>query len=193
MDLQEATLEMAKLFKKEKEFYNKHVQGKAPKNQIELTSFNAVLHKFEILKAQTREFGNELAALPNFFDVLEPWKVVVKGKGGISLTEMKASINNTDIDNLIEKTGGMASGVKDFFKLNGYYICDMGVGEDGWDVAAVCNDKDAKDLCEVLHQKYTRAIHYGLISVSRRFNGQHYLPGLYNWEDAERLLSLYGD
>lgn len=190
MDIQEATHIMAKMMVEEEIFYNEHLKDVDPTTIEDKETYNKKLKEFEILEAYTREFGNELAATPNFFEVLESWKVIVKGYSGVSKEAMQEAYNKSDVEDLVDRTGSMAQGIKRYFKTKGYFISGMGAGEDGWDIGVICNDKTAKDICSDLYKYYIKAINLGLISISRRFLKQHYLPGLYNWEDARRLLKL---
>jgi hypothetical protein len=185
MDLQEATTTMAFLMRKEADFYEQH----AILNQ-EISRED--LKQIEWLKANTREFGNRLAANPNFFDVMESWTVVIMGSEGVSSDSVQESLKTDDVDDLVDRASSLAASIKAHLRSNGYVICEMSAGEDGWDVVVRCTDKQSKNLCIELLQRYTQAIDLGLLSISRRFAG-HMLPGLRNWDDAKRILLIYGD
>jgi hypothetical protein len=185
MDLQEATVTMAFLMKKEADFYEQHA---IPDQKLTRED----LKEFEWLKANTREFGNRLAANPYFFDVMESWTVVIMGSEGVSLDSMQETMKSDDVDDLVDRASSLAASIKKHLRDNGYVICDMGAGEDGWDVGVRCTDKQSRNLCTELLQRYTQAIDLGLLAVSRRFAG-HMLPGLLNWDDAKRILLMYGD
>jgi hypothetical protein len=185
MDLQEATITMALLMKKEADFYAQHAaQDKS------LTRED--LKQLEWLKANTREFGNRLAANPYFFDVMESWVVTILGTEGVNTDSVKEALESADVDDLVDRASSLAASIKKHLRDNGYVICDMGAGEDGWDVGVRCTDKQSRTLCTELLQRYTQAIEMGLVAVSRRFAG-HTLPGLHDWDDAKRILMLYGD
>jgi hypothetical protein len=181
MDLQEATITMALLMKKETDFYEQHT-----------TMSREDLKQLEWLKANTREFGNRLAANPYFFDVMESWVVTILGTEGVNTDSMKEALESADVDDLVDRASSLAASIKKHLRDNGYMICDMGAGEDGWDVGVRCTDKQSRNLCTELLQRYTQAIDMGLLAVSRRFAG-HTLPGLHNCDDAKRILLLYGD
>jgi hypothetical protein len=185
MDLQEATIIMALLMKKEADFYEQH-------GQPGQTLTREDLKEFEWLKANTREFGNRLAANPNFFDVMESWIVTLTGTEGVNKDSMDEALQSSDVDDLVDRASSLAASVKKHVRDNGYVICDMGAGEDGWDFGVRCSDKKSRDLCVELHQRYIQALELGLLTISRRFAG-HTLPGLYNWEDAKKIILMYGD
>lgn len=185
MDLQEATLTMALLMKEEYEFYEEHAQ---PDKGMVLED----LKKMEWLRANTREFGNRLAANPYFFDVMESWSVTILGKEGVNEDSLKSAMESDDVDDLIDRASVLGSSIKGHLRKNGYVISDMGAGEDGWDIAVRCTEKKSRDLCTEIYQRYAQAIEMGVLMISRRFAG-NMLPGLYHWDDAKRILSLYGD
>jgi hypothetical protein len=185
MDLQEATVTMALLMKKESDFYEQHAIP-----DISLTREN--LKELEWLKANTREFGNRLAANPYFFDVMESWVVTVLGTEGVNTDSMKEAMGSADVDDLIDRASALAASIKKHLRDNGYVICNMGAGEDGWDIGIRCSEKKSRDLCVEIHQRYMQAIEMGLLTISRRFAG-HSLPGLYSYDDAKRILLIYGD
>ena len=185
MDLQEATITMAFLMRKEADFYELHAM---PDQKLTRED----LKQIEWLKANTREFGNRLAANPNFFDVMESWTVVIMGSEGVSSDSVQESLKTDDVDDLVDRASSLAASIKAHLRSNGYMICEMSAGEDGWDVAVRCTDKQSRNLCMELLQRYTQAIDMGLLSISRRFAG-HMLPGLRNWDDAKRILLIYGD
>lgn len=188
MDLQQATLEMARLLKKEKDFHTNHISILKDDQEIP----QETLKEFEKLRAITREFGNQIAAIPHFFNILESWKVNLSGKATLSQAALNEAYKDGDIDALVEKSGNLAIIVKDFIKKEGFYICDMGAGATGWDISVRCTEKQSKELCIRIFQRFNQALRMGLLVVSRRFAG-HRIPGLYNWDDAERYLSFYGD
>lgn len=192
MDLQEATLAMARFMKIEKEFYDRHLKARRPKDESELKIFEELSRQFEVYRSRTREFANILAADPNFFEIVESWIVVVQGKESVSRKSMLYYRDSADVEGLINQASNLASSVKSFIRSVGYFITDMGAGDDGWDLGVRCKHKDAKNLCSLLHRKYQEAIGLGLLVISRRF-GEHKLPGLYNYEDAERIINIYGE
>lgn len=182
MDLQEATVTMALLLRKEADFIEQH-----PK-----TLSTEDMKEFEWLKANTREFGNRLAANPHFFDVMESWVVTIIGTEGVNPDSIKNALASDDVDDLVDRASTLAASIKRHLRNNGYMICDMGAGEDGWDIGIRCTEKQSRNLCVEMHQRYTQAIEMKLLAISRRFAG-HILPGLYNWDDAKRVLIMYGD
>lgn len=192
MDLQEATLALARFMKVEKDFYDQHLKARRPKNAEELKVLEELTRQFEIYRARTRQFANILAADSAFFDIVESWVVAVQGKEAVSRKSMVQYQDNADVEELISLASNLASSVKGFIRSAGYFIADMGVGDDGWDLGVRCTHKDAKELCNLLHRKYSKAINLNLLIVSRKF-GEHKLPGLYNYEDAERIIRIYGE
>lgn len=185
-DLQEATIAMAILMNNEIDFYHKNIKGKNP-NEIH----EKVIREYEYLTGSTREFGNILAANPNFFGVMESWKVFLLGKEGVNKNSVEDAHKNDDVETLLEKCGNLAIGILDYIKGKELLICDISAGEDGWDIAIRCTDDASKNLCRDIYSKYIRAIEMRLLMVSRRFSG-HCLPGLYNWKDAKRILDATG-
>lgn len=189
MDLQEATIAMAALMWGEATFFREHLQDAKPESDIELKRHKTALKEFEWLKSNTREFGNILAANPNFFSVMESWKVVITGKEGVCPESIERALKTSDVDKLIDYCGNLAIGVKSHVKGKGMIICDMGAGENGWDIAVRCSEKNSRLLCFDLHKKYFTAIELKLLTISRRFAG-HCLPGLYSWDDAPKFLKI---
>jgi hypothetical protein len=192
MDLQELTLAMAQFMKAEKDFYDQHLKARRPKTDKEAEALLSLQRQLEVLRARTRQFGNIVAADPNLFDVIESWIVCVEGKGSVAKETLKSFEESADIDELIDRASNLGSSVKQFMRSAGYFICDMGAGAGGWDIGVRCTNKDSMDLCTVLHRKFRSAIDMGLLEISRKL-GEHRLPGLYNYEDAERIIQIYGD
>ena len=187
MDLQEATIAMASFMKGEALFYREHLENPLPRTVDEVERYAKAKKEFEWLQSNTREFGNVLAADPNFFDIMESWKVVIKGTDGVNPDSIKSALETNDVDDLVERCGSIASGIKDYIKSKGWMVCDMSAGEDGWDIAVRCSEKNSRLLCEDMYHRYHNAPQKKLITISRRFAG-HCLPGVYSWEDAERIL-----
>jgi hypothetical protein len=186
MDLAEATVTMSYLLLYEKRFHDRHAEMLKDERDKKVYE-EAMTH----IKSNTAEFGSRLAAMPQFFDILESWLVTVVGKQGISPESMDEAVKTNDHDNMLERTGALAISVRDYFRSQDFVIRNIGAGEDGWDMCVRCTEKKSKSLCFDLHQRFQKAISLNLMSISRRFGG-HYLPGLYTWEDAERMLKLYG-
>jgi hypothetical protein len=189
MDLQQATLTMALIMKKEIDFYRQFIKDLGDRyddKAIELRK------QYEYVRANTREYGNRLAANPYFFDVMESWCVTVSGREGVSEETMQQAKRDQDAEAMIEKAGNLAGEVKSFLVSKDFPVAGMGAGEDGWDVGLLCTDKASKELCRDIHQRFAYPIKLGMLSVSRRFTG-HCLPGLYTWDDAERILKAYGN
>lgn len=187
MDLQEATIKMASLMKGEAEFFKEHLDGIKPNTQDEIHRFKTALKEFEWLQSITREFGNTLAANPNFFDIMESWRIVISGTESVDRGSIYEAKDTDDIEDLLERCGSLAASIKAYVKAKGWMICDMSAGEDGWDIAVRCSEKNSRLFCEDVYRRFIFAINQKLITVSRRFAG-HCLPGLYNWEDAYRIL-----
>ena len=187
MDLQEATLSMALLMRNERDFFNANLSDKSTNRG----PINTIIKEYEYLQSSTREFGNRLAANPNFFGVMESWKVYIIGKEGVSKESIMDAYKEDDVEKLLEKCGSMAVNIREYLQDKKHLICDMSAGEDGWDIAIRCTEHQSKLLCQELYKKYTRAIELELLVISRRFAG-HCLPGLYSWEDAEKFLRIYG-
>lgn len=191
MDLQEATIAMAALMKGEADFYREHLKDAKPESPEELERHHKALKEFEWLQSNTREFGNQLAANPNFFDIMESWKIYINGTEGASKDSITEAISTDDVDGLIDRCGNLAIGIKGYIKEKGFIICGMSAGEDGWDIAVRCSEKNSRVLCEDVYRRFFRALEVKLITVSRRFAG-HCLPGLYSWDDAFRILTILG-
>jgi hypothetical protein len=184
MDLQSATLSMAVLMKREYDFYNEHTE--------EIKSLDVdTLREFEWVKSETREFGNQLAANPNFFGVMESWKVYISGKEGVNRDSILKAHKEDNVEDLFEKCGSMAVSIKNYLQDKKHMICDMSAGEDGWDVAIRCTEGQSKVLCQEVYRRYSIALEMVIITVSRRFAG-HCLPGLYSWDDAIKILKISG-
>lgn len=191
MDLQEATIAMASLMKGEAEFYREHLEHADPSTLEELERHKTALKEYQWLQSNTREFGNVLAANPNFFDVMESWRIVIAGTEGVNKDSVNEAMDTDDVEDLVDRCGPLAVSIKAYIKDKGGMICDMSAGENGWDIAIRCSEKNSRLLCEDIYRKYIRALEMKLIMVSRRFAG-HCLPGLYSWEDAERILKIIG-
>lgn len=187
MDLQEATLAMAAFMKGEHDFFKEHLDGVKPETDEEISRYTTAVKEFEWLQSHTREFGNQLAADPNLFDIMESWRVVITGTEGVSKDSVKEALKTNDVDDLIERCGTIATNIKSYIRLKGLMVCDMSAGESGWDIAVRCSEKHSRMLCEDIYRRYNKALDMELIKVSRRFAG-HCLPGLYNWDDALRLI-----
>lgn len=189
MDLQEATIAMAALMKGEHDFFKEHLENAKPETETEKNRYDTALKEYQWLQSNTREFGNQLAANPNLFDVMESWKVVISGTEGVSKSSMTEAFETDDVEDLIERCGTLASNIKLYIKEKGFMICDMGAGEDGWDIAVRCSEKNSRVLCEDIYRRYIGALGMKLITVSRRFAG-HCLPGLYSIDDALTILRV---
>lgn len=187
MDLQEATIAMASLMVEEAQFYREHLEGVKPDSDEEIGRFKKAIQQFEWLQSNTREMGNILAANPNFFDVMESWRVVINGTQGVDKESVVTASESDDVEDLFERCGSLATAIRSYIKNKGLIICDMSAGEDGWDIAVRCSEKNSRLLCEDFYRKYIWSINNNLITISRRFSG-HCLPGLYNWDDAARIL-----
>jgi hypothetical protein len=185
-DLQEALFTMALLIKKEQGFYEKRIK---PLEDLSLNS--ATYREFEHIRASRIEFGNRLAADPNFYDIIESWIIAVIGKEGISKETVDRAYNEKDYAKALEHSGTLAVSVRDFLKENGYIFCNVGAGEDGWDISVRCTEKKARELCSLIRERFHQALRLDLLHLSKRFGG-HYLPGLYSLQDAERILRSYG-
>lgn len=185
VDLSEATVMMSRLMLYEKRLHDKYV-GKLDDEKIK-EAYDA---RMAYLKANTAEFGSRLAAMPQFFDILESWLVTVVGKQGISAETIDEVAKTNDPDNMLERTGALAVSVRDYFRSQDFVLRNIGAGEDGWDMCVRCTEKKSRSLCFDLQQRFQKALSLRLMSVSRRFGG-HYLPSLYTWDDAERMLKLY--
>lgn len=191
MDLQEATIAMAALMKGEADFYREHLKDAKPETEEEIKRYATAMKEFEWLQSNTREFGNTLAANPHFFGVMESWKVVIKGTQGVAKDSIEDALKTADVEDLIDRSGGLASNIKAHVKDKGLIICDMSAGEDGWDISVRCTEKNSRLLCYDIHKRFMGAINLKLISISRRFAG-HCLPGLYTWNDANNFLKIIG-
>jgi len=192
MDLQAASITMALLMKKEIDFYNRFLKQRIEEDKIHDEKYQELWRQYQYIQANTREFGNRLAANPNFFNIIESWLVTIDGKGGVAEDSLKEAEKTADVETLVEKTSNLAGSVKEFLASRGYSRLSMGAGTGGWDMSARCNDIASRELCRDLYQKFTKAIDLGMITISRRFSG-HCIPGLYTWDDAKRLLNIYGD
>jgi len=185
MELSEATITMSYLMLCEKHLHDKY-EGHLDDEKVR-QAYDA---RMAYLKANTTEFGNRLAAMPQFFDILESWLVTVVGRQGVSAETMDQAAKENDADGMLERAGALAISVRDYFRSQDFIIRNIGAGEDGWDMCVRCTEKKSRTLCFDLQQRYQKAVAMKLLSVSRRFGG-HYIPGLYTWDDAERMLKLY--
>lgn len=188
MDLQEATIAMAALMKGEADFFREHLDGAEPETEEEIKRHKTALKEFEWLQSNTREFGNQLAANPNLFDIMESWRIVITGKEGVCKNSIDEALKTDNVEDLIERCGTLASSIKEYIKVKGFQVWDMSAGEDGWDISIRCSEKHSRVFCEDIYRQYISAIEMRLITVSRRFAG-HCLPGLYNYDDALRILN----
>jgi len=191
MDLQEATATMALLMKNEAEYYKENLENVNPVTPEESERYQKKLNEFKWIKSNTLEFGNRLAANPCFFDIMESWHVVLYGKEGVNKNSVYEAYKTHNVEDLIDRCGGIAINIKEYIKTNGYLISDMSAGEDGWDISVKCTEKKSRDLCGAIYRRYSHTINLKLLSISRRFAG-HCLPGLYDWNDAYKYLKMYG-
>lgn len=193
MDLKEASLVMCHLLLHERSVVDEYEATVAatdgPLDPSLEAGFQERLHEASVGIA---EFGNRLAAIPAFFDVMESWLVTAVGRQGLSEEGIQEAVRTNDRENMIDRIGALAASVRDYLRSQGFIIRDMGAGEDGWDMCVRCTEKMSRTLCFDLHQRFSEAIRLKLMHVSRRFGG-HYLPGLYTWRDAQRLIRGFGD
>jgi len=194
MDLKEASLVMCHLLMHEKDVKDAReaAEKDSPDSTLDPDTEAEFEERLREATAGIAEFGNRLAAIPAFFDVMESWLVTVVGRQGVSEETMNEAVETNDRDTMIERTGALAASVRDYLRSQGFIIRDMGAGEDGWDMCVRCAEKKSRTLCFDLHQRFADAIRLKLMHVSRRFGG-HYLPGIYTWRDAQRLLKGFGD
>jgi len=199
MDLKEASLTMCHLLLHEKRVHEEYEARKKagvaaiPDEHWLPHDIEAVYQeKLHDARINIAEFGNRLASMPAFFDIMESWLVTIIGRQGVSKETMEEAAATNDRDDMIERIGALATSVRDYLRSQGFILRDMGAGEDGWDMCVRCTENKSRTLCTDFHQRYMSAIQMKLISVSRRFGG-HYLPGLYTWRDAQRLLRAFGD
>jgi len=129
MDLQQATIAMALLMKKEADFHKEFLSDNVVKGEEDPKKVEEIYRQYQWLKSTTREFGNELAANPHFFDVMESWVVYIKGRDSVDQGRIKNALEKDDVDGLLEQTGSLASSLKNHLKNCGYQICDMGAGD----------------------------------------------------------------
>jgi hypothetical protein len=184
MDLNEATLTMCHLILAERTAREALDLSSPPDRELQ--------ENLRVIQGNLVEFGNRLAAMPNFFDVMEPWLITVIGRQGISRESMEEVAKSNDREDLVARAGALACSVVGYLRSQGFIIRDVSAGEDGWDVCVRCTDKLSRSLCFDLHQRFAQAISLNLLNVSRRFGG-NYLPGLYTWKDARRLLNNFGE
>jgi hypothetical protein len=196
MDLKEASLTMCHLLLHEKRVRDEYEQRLEASAGDSTSTYPTIDMLYEDRLREARvgiaEFGNRLASMPALFDVMESWLVTVIGRQGISEETADEAIKTNNRDDMIERTGALAAAVRDYLRSQGFIIRDMGAGEDGWDMCVRCTEKMSRTLCTDLHQQYMSAISMKLMNVSRRFGG-HYLPGLYTWRDARKLLKAFGE
>lgn len=185
MDVQEALITMAILMNEEAEFYYNNLKEYEDKGDIFNKDYQEKLEKYTWLRKNTVEFGNRLAAIPMFFNILESWKVYIIGKEGI-----EGDLTNVNKEEIIEQCSNLATSVKNFLKEIGIAVY-MGtdVGKDGWEISIICNELNSKIICSAVYRKFKYAIENKIMFLSRRFI-EHHIPGLYNWQDAKRILSL---
>lgn len=179
----EAEKKMAELIYREIIFHNEQIKPLL-KDGTENTGLefkqipDKILAQREILHRDTESFGKELAARPEFFDVMQPWMVDVKGEGdGIDVL----ALEDLDFKRMIEQQGPLASQIQNFITNNGYHITDRGGGAKNWHVGVPCNEAEARRLCSMLHIQFKKAIDSGIIRVVKHFWGWK-LPTLYNWD-----------
>jgi hypothetical protein len=189
MDVQEALITMAILMNNEAEYYYNYLKKYEDTNDIFNEEYQKRLKEYEWIKKNTIEFGNRLAAIPMFFNILESWKVCIIGKEGLN-EDIKENISKEEKEELLDKCSNIASSIKKFLKsLNVIVYSEIGIGRDGWDISIICTEKDSKILCEAIYKKFYYAIEKNILYLSRRFIG-HHIPGLYNWDDAKKIITL---
>jgi hypothetical protein len=144
-------------------------------------------------KHAVKLFGDELAGMPQFRDELICWMVDVTGEGEPSDESKREALRTLNFARLTGKAGGnLASTIREWIADKLYMqITDSGGGCGGWHMGVPCNEEQSRTLCKSLHSEFARAIDSGLIKVLCRFWGWR-LPGLYNWDDAEKYARARG-
>lgn len=135
------------------------------------------------LHHDVEQYGKELAARPEFFDIMQPWMVDVVGCKGDGC-DVKEVLEDLDFKKMIEQQGPLAAQVQKFITECGFEITDRGGGGGSWHVGVPCNDVEARKLCSLVHIQFKKAIDYKLIKVIRHFWGWK-LPTLPNWNAVE--------
>jgi hypothetical protein len=163
--------------------------------------------KYNEIKHELNRYRDEVGAIPEMFDILEPWMVDVHGNSDINPESIIKSLNNeSDVENFdvvlektttdklldgIAQTGGLQKSVIDFVKLHGFKITDSGGGCGGWHIGVPCNESTARRLCTMIYTQFSKAIKAGLLRVDRHF-WRWKLPGLANGQDAINYCEEHG-
>ena len=190
MTLQEAERKMARLMKAEKDFVESNpLPHKTDKRGIRRCAATPAqqkewLRKREILEEDINFFGQQLAANPDFADILIGWIVWVFGRNECDPLMLIQRIPSNTILEGVKKTDALSEAIINFIQENDFHITESGGGPDGWDIGVPCTDKQARKLCDLLYKKFHKAINSGLIIVRKEFN-DFFLPKLTNWPELD--------
>lgn len=128
---------------------------------------------------------DEVASYPAVEKILIPWMIDVCGNSSEANEDsMKQALDDLNLKDFIDKCGSLASTVQNVVKSWGFKITDSGGGCCGWHIGIPCNEKDANQLCDLLHNYFKYSIEKGYLTVYKHF-WKFRLPGLYNWNEVE--------
>lgn len=129
------------------------------------------------------KFGEMLASIPEYADIMEPWIVDIHGEG--DKENVLSAINDGDFRKFIEQNGSIPASIQKFIEEHGFTITDRGGGGGKWNLGVVCNHSEMTRLCTLLRNKFDKAVRARACYVSVRFTGWK-LPGLRTIDDARK-------
>lgn len=191
LSYEEAEDKMAHLMKARSDFQEsvrkEYEEGKSDFDNV----FTKERHdQVEKLDWEVKKYGEELASMPQFIDIMEPWMVDVMGNEGVTLSQeifgsiLGELIREENTAAPLDRCGGLAVAVRSFLEQWGFLITDSGMGCCGWHLGVPCNTPTMKRLCAMLHTQFAKAIKAELIKVVVYF-WEWKLPTLRNDNDAQ--------
>lgn len=199
MNREDAEIMLAKVLKKEYDYYQKRIEPLVIAANTNTHDFvdeydvieipENIQQEYDALHDDVNMCGDELASYPQFFDIMKCWMIDVCGEGRKEIPKNFLE-TDIDIDEFLDQYGNLAHSVTNFVKKSGFVITDRGGGSTGWHFGVPCTDTEANKLCSLLHQQFSGAIELDLIAVYKRFWG-HRLPNLYNWDSLLEWLETH--
>lgn len=126
-----------------------------------------VNERVAVAERQLRRFGEELAAMPQFFDVLQCWMVEVNGFAEVS----EITSQDFDLEDTLNRLGGLAQAVQTFVLKHDFKVTSRSNGVGYWELGVFCSEQEARRLCSLLHDKFAKAIQSRQVQVTRKFWG----------------------
>jgi len=190
MNKKEIYDKMAKLMKEEENIWKECFGDKIGYTQDDFKNLPEKLtDKLEIAKREVHQFGNEVAANPEFFDIVVSWIIDIEGQySECGEEDMKEALDTLNFRDFLDKSGSIPSIIQRDLERFGIKITDRGGGTCSWYIGIPCNNKQADFVCEFLHRRFKNLINNGSIKIKKKF-WQHRLLGLYNLDEVNEYLN----